>query len=102
MLPPASPEEFPMPPLKTNPKRLLICGLALCCLAGWGDAQPGDGKPGTDGPLPPGAVRRLGTTQFRAGQRILSLAYFPNDRWLASGCGNGPVLVWQPDRGRHK
>jgi WD40 repeat protein len=81
---------------------MLFCGLALLYLAGVGGAQPGNEGQRNDEPLPQGALRRLGTTQFRTGARVLSLAYSPDNRWLVSGGGNGPVLLWDATRGRHK
>jgi WD40 repeat protein len=92
-----------MLPAMTSPrKKLWFSGLALACAAVIGIARGGEEGPPRGEPLPKGALRRLGTTKFRAGNRVLSLAYFPNDRWLVSGGGNGPVLVWDTGRGQHK
>ncbi len=50
--------------------------------------------------LPFAAIKRLGTTRFRHGSRIMALAYSPNGRILAAGGGDDPVRLWDTDTGK--
>jgi WD40 repeat protein len=84
-------------------KRLSLLGATLACLGVLGAVRAGDEQPIQGGEsLPRGALRRIGTTHFRTGGRVLALAFAPGDRWLASGCGDGPVTLWDSTTGRHK
>lgn len=65
---------------------LVLAPIQLAC------AQPNDG-------LPPHTFLRIGTTKMRHGDRLLCLAYSPDDRMLAAGGGNDPVRVWDPKTG---
>jgi WD40 repeat protein len=44
-------------------------------------------------------LRRLGTLRFRTGDGILSLAYSPSGKILASGGRNDPVRLWDVESG---
>jgi len=44
-------------------------------------------------------LRRFGTVRFRTGDGILSLAYSPNGKILASGGRNDPVRLWDAESG---
>jgi RNA polymerase sigma factor (sigma-70 family) len=50
-------------------------------------------------PLPDGALSRLGTTRFRDGGSIWSLAFGPDDKVLVSWSGNG-IYFWDTDTGK--
>jgi RNA polymerase sigma factor (sigma-70 family) len=62
-------------------------------------AKPQDADADGD-PLPPGAIARLGTLRFRHGDAVLSLAYSPDGKKVASGCGDGTVWVWEAATGK--
>lgn len=52
-------------------------------------------------PLPPrDALKRLGTVRFRTGDGILSLAYSPDGKYIASGGRNDVVRLWEADTGK--
>ena len=44
--------------------------------------------------------RRIGTGRFRTGDGILSLAFSPNGKIIASGVRNGPVCLWDAHTGQ--
>jgi RNA polymerase sigma factor (sigma-70 family) len=50
-------------------------------------------------PLPPRAVRRLGTVRFRHGQQIYSVAYSPDGKLIASG-SLGSIRLWEAVSGK--
>src|SRR4051812_45054348 len=64
----------------------------------------GGGPPRKDlygDPLPPGAIARLGTIRFRSGDGpITAIAFSPDGKTLAAGCGEGSLRVWQMPGGR--
>src|ERR1700722_5391953 len=45
------------------------------------------------------AIARFGTNRFRTADAILSLAYSPNGKILASGGRNDAVLLWDAESG---
>src|SRR5215213_6232782 len=60
--------------------------------------------PGAEKGLPSAdrLLKRFGTTQFRHGSRILSLAYAPSGQLLAAGGGSDPVRLWGTETGQQK
>ena len=91
-----------------NKRRVVVMVIALAVLAAGAvgttglpyatGQQPG---PGAD-PLPAGALKRLGTTRFRHGSRILCMAYSPDGKTLVAGGGDDPVRVWDAETGKEK
>src|SRR5262245_21595876 len=78
-----------------------LCALTVCPTVTNSQEKPPlqvNVEPATDS-LPAGAIKRLGTAQFRHGSRILTLAYSPNGRVLAAGGGDDPVRLWDTDTG---
>jgi WD40 repeat protein len=82
---------------------LIGCLLALSA-APLGRTTPGEtqARPkDTDGnPLPPGALRRLGSMRLRHPGGVRCLAFSPNDKLVASGGGDETVRVWDVVRGQ--
>ena len=72
------------------------CGLSQVLEAKKGPAQSDMSGEG----LPPGAVLRLGTTHFRHADPVLSVAFSPNGKLLASSDASGVVHVWDADTGK--
>jgi WD40 repeat protein len=72
----------------------------LLALGPVGGAEPHPAHEASCEPLPTGALARLGTTRFRTGGRVFCLAYSPNGKLLAAGCGDDPVHVWDAETGR--
>ena len=74
-----------------SPKFLLL----ICALFATGAAQgEGDKLPGKD------ALRRIGTVRFRHGDGVLSLAYSPDGKILASGARDDPIHLWNAGTGQ--
>jgi WD40 repeat protein len=60
-----------------------------------------DGADAQGDPLPhKDAIKRLGTVRFRTGDGILSLAYSPDGKYLASGGRNDVVRLWDATTGQ--
>lgn len=72
---------------------LPIFGFLLGVLA-WAADSP------SRGPLPKGALERLGSTSWRHGSRILTLALSPEGKLLAAGGGDAPVHLWERATGQ--
>jgi WD40 repeat protein len=90
---------------------LFLSGLGLIVIASAAPGQPLL-QPIAQ-PTPPAApaantsqldrlLRRLGTSQFRHGSRILTLAYAPSGQLLAAGGGADPVRLWNVETGQEK
>jgi WD40 repeat protein len=60
-------------------------------------AQPG---PGAEVQPLAGVLGRLGTPRFQNVGRVLSVAYSPDGRLLATGAWDGSLRLWQPDTAR--
>jgi WD40 repeat protein len=50
--------------------------------------------------LPPGAIVRLGTARFRHAEEVLSVAFSPDGKVLASGDQSGHVHLWDAATGQ--
>ncbi|MFL5339375.1 MAG: WD40 repeat domain-containing protein [Gemmataceae bacterium] len=51
-------------------------------------------------PLPPGAVRRIGTARLRHAASISALAFSPDGKIIAAGSGDGMVRLWNEATGK--
>ncbi len=52
-------------------------------------------------PLPPGAIARMGTMRFRHIDTVISVAYSPDGKIIASGQRNrGPIILWDAATGK--
>jgi RNA polymerase sigma factor (sigma-70 family) len=52
------------------------------------------------GPLPPGAIARLGTVRFRHGGDVTTVVHFPGGQTVASGSRDGTVRLWSSRTGK--
>ncbi|MSU78132.1 MAG: WD40 repeat domain-containing protein [Gemmataceae bacterium] len=75
-------------------RRILSLAVAAFALS----VTPVSAQP--DDPLPPRAFQKIGTSKFRHGSRILSLAYSPDGQTLIAGGGNDPVRFWNAKTGQ--
>ncbi len=75
-------------------KRTLLLAAAVLALV----VTPLAAQP--DESLPTRAFQKIGTTKFRHGARILSLAYSPDGETLIAGGGNDPVRFWNAKTGQ--
>ena len=50
--------------------------------------------------LPDGALVRLGSTRFRHGAAVTSLAYTHDGKFLATGCNDHVIRLWDPSTGQ--
>src|SRR5262249_22647676 len=55
-----------------------------------------------DDPLPDGALARIGTLRFRHCATIVSVAYAPDGKSVATGGRDGVVRVWDAVTGRQR
>src|SRR5262249_22815113 len=97
------------------PRRALSLLLLVCLLlpdrpaavggepAPTGPARPPGLRARTDrhgDPLPEGAIARFGTSRLRHVAPVLSLAFSPDGKRLASGSRDGTVAVWDVATGK--
>jgi RNA polymerase sigma factor (sigma-70 family) len=52
-----------------------------------------------DEPLPKEALARVGSTRFRHGDIVTSMAYSPDGKWVASASRDGTARVWDSKTG---
>jgi WD40 repeat protein len=52
-----------------------------------------------DEPLPKEALARVGSTRFRHGDIVTSMAYSPDGKWVASASRDGTARVWDAKTG---
>lgn len=92
-----------------RPRGLLwLLGGTLLALAPLGLSAPADApkpdarKPadGLDDPLPKGAFARLGTTRWRHGNAVTSVAFGPGGKMLAAAGIDNAVRIWEVSTGR--
>src|SRR5579883_1577019 len=95
----------PVPSVRVALLTVVVCGFVLS-LTFADEAKPDKFPPRVDAngdPLPAGALMRLGTSRFRHGDQIYSVAVSPDGKWIATGNSRrneASVAVWEATTGR--
>lgn len=80
-----------------------MLALLLAVLAIGATAPPAGAAADADGnPLPPGVVRRIGSSRLRHAGFLNDMAYTPDGKWLASTSSDGSVHLWDVQTGRFR
>ena len=74
--------------------------LLFGCMLLAAEADPGEGNVQAEKLPAKDALRRIGTVRFRHGDGVLSLAYSPDGKILASGGRNEPIHIWDAATGQ--
>ena len=75
------------------PRQLALLMLATLALPA-GAAPPPERADLLGDPLPDGALARVGTVRFRHAATIITVAYAPDGKSVATGGRDGTVRVW--------